>query len=283
MAVWANVSKLRGLPGSAVPDLDYVSVAGLLSWADGDTADKTVSVPLVNNDLVEPEEQFSLQLTGVTGMSGKLPVIGEGVSISVTDDDLWALSFTSPDLFVNENMAIRGHGCQGTWYGGRSNRKLRGAPAVHVQVLTLRLCGYVEFEPGQLHASFAIVVNDEIPEGPETINLILNGAKPEGEKGQRTILGTPNMATLTVLDNETLNEPAGSIDTNLTWRRSNDFVNSIAQQGDGRFLLGGDFVINGLKRNRIVRLNRMGLWTHRLTWESGWTPAQALAVQPDGG
>ena len=64
------------LPGSAVPDLDYVSVAGQLSWADGDTADKTVSVPLVNNDLVEPEEQFSLQLTGVTNAQ-KLPVIGE--------------------------------------------------------------------------------------------------------------------------------------------------------------------------------------------------------------
>ena len=58
------------------------------------------------------------------------------------------------------------------------------------------------------------MVNDEIPEA-ETINLILNGAKPEGEKGQRAILGTPNMATLTLLDNETLNEPAGSIDTNF--------------------------------------------------------------------
>ena len=278
------------LPGSAVPDLDYVSVAGLLSWADGDTADKTVSVPLVNNDLVEPEEQFSLQLTGVTGTPGKLPVIGEGVSIiRVTDDDRYgSLSFTSPDLFVNENSGqfvvtvVREHGtAEGVTvnYEATPGSARAGADFTPVQ-------GMLNFEPGQLHASFAIVVNDdEIPEGPETINLILNGAKPEGEKGQRAILGTPNMATLTVLDNETLNEPAGSIDTNFNLAaESNDFVNSIAQQGDGRFLLGGDFtIINGLKRNRIVRLNEDG--TVDTSFDVGIgldNSAQALAVQPDG-
>ena len=276
--------------GDAVPDLDYVGVSGQLAWADGDTSDKSISVPLVNDVLVEAVEQFRVQLFGVAGAPGKMPVIGEGTGIvQISDDDRYgALSFTSADLYVNENSGqfvvtvVREFGTAeevSVQYEAIPGSARAGADFQPVQ-------GVLTFQPGQLHASFAITVNDDdIPEGPETINLILTGAKPEGEGEQRAILGTPNMATLSVLDNETLNEPAGSIDTSFNLAaESNDFVNSIAQQKDGRFLLGGDFtLINGLKRNRIVRLNDNG--TVDTSFDVGVgldNSAQAVTVQPDG-
>ena len=55
---------------------------------------------------------------------------------------------------------------------------------------------------------------------------------------------TPDLATLIVLANEALNDPAASIDTSFTLAAAaNYFVNRTAHQDDGRFFLGGDFIV----------------------------------------
>src|SRR3954466_15118315 len=52
--------------GSAVAGLDYGAVSGTLSFADGET-NKTFTVPILNDALVESDETFYLILTNATG------------------------------------------------------------------------------------------------------------------------------------------------------------------------------------------------------------------------
>ncbi len=49
--------------GTAVSGEDFVSQSGTLTWSDGDTVDKTVTVTLINDSIEEDSEQFRLVLT----------------------------------------------------------------------------------------------------------------------------------------------------------------------------------------------------------------------------
>ena len=52
----------RVQPNTALTELDYIGVSGELTWPDGDTSDKIIKIPLINNDLVEPNESFAVEL-----------------------------------------------------------------------------------------------------------------------------------------------------------------------------------------------------------------------------
>ncbi|MDP7281434.1 MAG: Calx-beta domain-containing protein, partial [Candidatus Poribacteria bacterium] len=146
--------------------------------------------------------------------------------------------------------------------------------------------GVLEFAPGQTSATFELgILNDELAEGAETISLALVDPQPVRGRWEKALLGTPNMATLTVIDDETVNQPAGSVDTAFnSGAGANDFVNVIALLPDGKFMLGGDFTqVNGLFRDRLARLNADG--TLDATFDLGQGvngSVRAMAIQPDG-
>ncbi len=73
-------------PGTAAAGEDFTAVAGTLSWADGDSADKSFAVPLVDDAEIEPEETFTVVLADPTGGA----VLGSPAAATVTilDDDL---------------------------------------------------------------------------------------------------------------------------------------------------------------------------------------------------
>ena len=53
--------------GTATAGSDYTSTSGTLSWANGDTANKTFSVPILNDTLDEANETFTLTLSESNG------------------------------------------------------------------------------------------------------------------------------------------------------------------------------------------------------------------------
>lgn len=55
------------MSGSATPGLDYQTVQGTLIWADGDFSFRTITVPILNDTLVEGEETFTVVLANPTG------------------------------------------------------------------------------------------------------------------------------------------------------------------------------------------------------------------------
>jgi hypothetical protein len=72
--------------GTAAAGADFTAVAGTLTWADGDDADKTFTVPLLDDAEIEPDETFTVALSNPTGGA----TLGSPAAATVTlgDDDL---------------------------------------------------------------------------------------------------------------------------------------------------------------------------------------------------
>jgi hypothetical protein len=49
--------------GTATAGADYVSTSGTLNWADGDSADKTITVNITNDTMDESDETFAVTLS----------------------------------------------------------------------------------------------------------------------------------------------------------------------------------------------------------------------------
>jgi CSLREA domain-containing protein len=55
------------IDGTALADSDYTPINGKLTWSSGDTAPKTITVPILRDDLNETAEIFIVQLSNLTG------------------------------------------------------------------------------------------------------------------------------------------------------------------------------------------------------------------------
>jgi len=71
--------------GTAVAGEDYVATSGTLSWADGNTDDKTFSVMILDDGVLEGSESLTVTLTNPTGNA----TLGSPVAatIAITDDE----------------------------------------------------------------------------------------------------------------------------------------------------------------------------------------------------
>ena len=56
-----------GLNGTATPNDDYTPVTGTLNWPDGDLSTRTISVPIVDDSVDEPDESIEFRLINPTG------------------------------------------------------------------------------------------------------------------------------------------------------------------------------------------------------------------------
>jgi streptogramin lyase len=68
--------------GTATDGSDYVGATGTLTWADGDSSDKTLTVTIIDDSLSEGNETFTVTLSD--------PVSGESLdnaTVSITDND----------------------------------------------------------------------------------------------------------------------------------------------------------------------------------------------------
>ena len=71
--------------GTATAGSDYTATSGTVSWANGDTANKTFTVPITNDTLDEPNETFTVTLSSPTG--GATLGIPSSATVTITDDD----------------------------------------------------------------------------------------------------------------------------------------------------------------------------------------------------
>lgn len=71
--------------GSAVSGHDYTATSGVLSWANGDTANKTITVPILNSgDTALTNRTFTVTLSGATGGASVGSPGSATVSIAMT-------------------------------------------------------------------------------------------------------------------------------------------------------------------------------------------------------
>lgn len=79
---------------------DVAPTAGTLTWPDGDTSPRTISLVPVNDDALEGEERFRVRLGDPTGGAGLgAPVI----EVTIEDDEaLRAIQFAEPEVQIME-------------------------------------------------------------------------------------------------------------------------------------------------------------------------------------
>lgn len=79
----AGSVRFETVAGSAAPGADYVATTGELSWPVDDSTERTISVPLVGDNIVEPDEGFTVVLSQPTGLA-----VTDGTGFGeIRDDD----------------------------------------------------------------------------------------------------------------------------------------------------------------------------------------------------
>ncbi|GEM_PF-5166705 len=71
--------------GTATAPDDYTEVSTTVTWADGEAGEKTVDIPVINNGIEEPQEQFYVSIGNATGgarLGGE-----DTATVTIIDDD----------------------------------------------------------------------------------------------------------------------------------------------------------------------------------------------------
>lgn len=91
--------------GTATAGLDYGTVSGTLTWANGDSSSKTFYIPIIQDGISEPSKTFSVLLSSATGA-----VLGNinSVAVTMTDADAFPLNGAMPAGWVMPPTANAG-------------------------------------------------------------------------------------------------------------------------------------------------------------------------------
>ena len=153
--------------GTATAPADYRSASGQLVWPDGDAADKSITLTIVDNHLVEEEEAFVVSLSAPSGgaMLGAVPV----AAVYISDDE-------DADLVVN-HLGDVGDPAPGDGRCGvnAASCTLRAAVEEANAQSGLRVIGFAV--AGTITVTAPVVVSDSLlVRGPGADDLVMTGA-----------------------------------------------------------------------------------------------------------
>jgi len=267
--------------GTAQGGLDFIATTNTLTWVDGDVAPKTFLVTLLDDLEVEGNQSISLRILNAFPSNA----IG-GVSnatLTVVDDDFpGTVSFSQAIFDADErgtNITIivtRSGGVGGTVTADYSI--VNGTASSPTDFIATS--GTLTFGPGVMAASFEVeVVNNGLTDGEREATLTLGNFSPSSSAGL-----LPS-ATLRIMDDESVGDPAGSLDTSFSpLAGGTNAIHALALQPDGTLFVAGEFrTLNRIFRNRIGRLNPDGTLDSSFNALGGPNgTVRALALQPDG-
>ncbi len=274
--------------GTAAAPFDYNETAGTLTWDSEDTLIKTFAVPIHNDGWVEGDEKFNVILANPS-VPGALAANQSTATVTLADDDFYGkLSFNAMAYLADENgtnvaiKVIRRDGSSESVSVDYDTRPGTAAPCTNglMQVCDYQdASGTLTFGVGELSKTFLIPIqDDDVPDKEKTVLLKLSNPV-------KATLGNITNATLTLIDNESVNIPAGSLETDFgSGVGPNAAVYAVVLQPDGKMMIGGDFtVVDRQVRNRIARLKADGTLDRAFEPEIGADGAvRSLAVQGDG-
>jgi uncharacterized delta-60 repeat protein len=238
---------------TATAGQDYQNASGVLIFGPGET-NKTFSVPILDDALVEGNEMVQLSLSGPGGGA----VLGQATAaLTIVDNDVapGVISFDSSTYRVDESgkYAVITVGRRGGSTGVISVNYASSDGTAQAGQDYLATNGVLAFADGEVSKAFTVqILDDALDEGTETVNLTLSN--PTGG----ATIGTPSSASLSITDNDF---GPGSLDVSFDpGQGANNSVQTLLLQADGRILLAGAFTtINGVSYNRLARLNTNGL------------------------
>ena len=266
-------------PGAARFGVDYTGQTNVVTFPPGVT-NRSVTIPINGDGLVEGTERLSLSLISQTG-GGALGFL-TNASLTLLDDDAYGrLGFAAGSYYFNEASGLATIAIlrtEGSAEEVSVDFMMTGDTAIDGADYT-GTNGTLTFGPGALSQTiFVPLANDGDLEGNELVLLTLTNFSKAGA-------GVFTNALLTLVDDEALDVPAGAVDTFFDPRPGpNQFVNTVALQTDGRLLAGGTFTaFGGLGRARLARLGLDG--SVDATFDPGAganDTVNTVLVQPDG-
>jgi uncharacterized delta-60 repeat protein len=237
------------LDGSALASVDYEARSGTLLFQPGE-ASLSISIPLINDSVPEPDEAFSILLQ--TPNPGSALGFLNSASITIQDDEA-AVSLSADEFFVTENggaatITIRRHGDLSqvleVAYAALSEGAQAGSDFTPVT-------GRVSFAAGERERTvLAPVLNDSTPEPDEAFLFVISPG------GSPSAIVSPSQALVRILDDDRSGSVVVSFPPSESGARR---VGAIALLPDGRMICGGRFTNNaGIRLAGIVRLEADG-------------------------
>jgi hypothetical protein len=194
--------------GSASAGSDYTAASGTLTWADGDSADKTFTVTISDDSSVESDEAVNLALSSIIGNA----VLGaqNTANLTIIDDDEeqpGILQFSAATYHVDESggsadiTATRTGGSDGAVsvsYATNGGTASAGSDYTAAS-------GTLTWADGDsADKTFTVTISDDSSvEADETVNLALTNATAGSS------LGGQSATVLTIVDNDTAGGGSG--------------------------------------------------------------------------
>jgi len=180
--------------GTATAGQDFVATSTTVQFADGDAADKIVSIPLVNDGVPEGAETFKVNMTSAANP------FATPITVTIIDDDPpGTVELSSATYSVGEgggSIAInvmRTGGSSGTASVTVSTRDGSALATQDYDATTTT----VTFADGDVAPKTAMIpiINDALPEPDESFEVALSNASG-------ATLGTVTTATITIPAND---------------------------------------------------------------------------------
>ncbi|MGA2749443.1 MAG: Calx-beta domain-containing protein [Verrucomicrobiota bacterium] len=247
--------------GTAINGLNYTGVTNLLSWADQSITPQTMTIQTLQDNVVEGAKTVNVSLfnANISGTSGGAGAISNSevitypsnVVLTINDIDSYGnLNFVTPNFNILQNAGqalitvVRTNGTVGTVTVAYTTANGTNVPAPYQPALAGTNYGAISntltFGPGVTSQSFVVPIfytPDETNIANRIFTVTLFNGNPSAVAGQ-----FPKTATVTILDNQLVLSPAGSVDqTTLQGTGFNNFVQSLALQPNNSLLVGGNF------------------------------------------
>ena len=252
--------------GSAQAGVDYIATTNTLLWNDNDDSPRFVTVPLIKDGLVGTNKTFKVVLFNPILNLTNAPTVLGGLTtrstVTIIDDDKFGnLRFSAASYRANENggpttiTVVRDSGIAQTLSVHYSTAD-GGAVSTGPLPNYVATSGTLTFGPGETAKSFNVSILDDGVVDPPTSSFFftvnLSGLTPTNAS-----LGFPINAPVYIVDAESFNQPAGSLDTAFDPEPGlNGDLYSLGLQADGKMVTVGDFTVaNGVGRNRVARFN----------------------------
>lgn len=252
--------------GTALSGANYSGLTTNLTWLSTDIRPKVIAIPISADGIEEPTNflNFSVLLSNPkrNGLPNPatLGTVSNAVVTLINTDFHGSVAFATVTNRVAENggpatiTVVRTGGSAEAISVNYSVTDLSAYNGVHYTASS----GSLLFGVGELSKTITVPVIDNSYQDPAlarryaTLNLF--GASPASG------LGFPSTALLEIVDDESVAEPPGTVDTTEDPLLGfNGTVHSLALQPDGRLLVGGDFTeANTVARNRIARIEPGG-------------------------
>jgi ribosomal protein L35AE/L33A len=203
---------------------DYVGISGItLSWGDSETGDKTFDVGILDDEIFEGDEIFSLTLSNPTGGSA-IGTPGTAV-VTITDDEAASpgiLQFSEAEYSIDEDegsikiTVSRQDGSSGDVSVNLStsdDTAIAGEDYIGIDIVSPITLEWDDGDKSDRTVDIVILDDENFEGDDETFNLTLSGATGDPEDPE---VGDP--AVVTIVDNDV---PSADI---LQFKKADDNV-----------------------------------------------------------